>query len=131
MENNTFDRERSDTSGHYTEEILAQSMCQSLAVSPDKAWERVFAVGKYCSYPHFSADCNHICVYPTLHTDHRTVNSRWSCIGAFHVYYGRPATRQDGNINTATLGLKSARQSCDDAGCGPNFCCCAAIDSYQ
>ena len=118
-------RGRRDTSGHYTEELLAQAMCQSVAVQRN-LWGRVYAVGKYCAWPHHSANCNLICGHHTLHTDTQTTQSRWSCIGAFQVYYSRPATRKDGRINTATLGLKSGRSSCNNPSCGPNFCNCIA-----
>ena len=119
-----------DTSSHYTEELLAQALCQSVAVQRNLSGiYMVYAVGKYCSWPQDSDDCDLICGHNTLHTDSQTAQSRWFCIGAFHVYYSRPATRKDGRINTATLGLKSARSRCNDPGCGPNFCCCIA-DGY-
>ena len=108
------------------DDVLAQAMCRSLAEQKDYSWGRVYAVGKYCAWPQHLSNCDHICGHHTLHTDTQTTQSRWSCIGAFHVFYSRPATRKDGRINTATLGLTSVRTSCNYPGCGPNFCCCIA-----
>ena len=123
--NSSDERERRDTSEHYIEELLAQSMCQSLALN---RYGRVYAVGRECpTWPRDGTNCNDICSHSSLHSDVQTVHNTWSCIGAYHVYYDRPATRRNGDIHSATLGLKSLQQLCFYRKCGPNFCCCFAV----
>ena len=59
-----------------------------------------------------------------LKTLRQQKNTDWYCIGAYHVYYGRPNTDPSGDVGTAKLGLKSLKLRCDKTACGPNFCCC-------
>ena len=121
-------RNRRDTGHHFTEEILAQAMCQSYA---DQASlnGRVYAVGRKCPspWPSTGDTCVSICESVYLHVqDSQTAHDTWSCISAYHVYYNRPATDGNGERNTARLGLKSKKERCNSPRCGPNFCCCYA-----
>ena len=117
-----------DTGHHFTQEILAQAMCQSYADQTGLR-RRVYAVGRNCPIPWSATGdtCDSICESVYLHVqDPQTAHDTWSCIQGYHVYYHRPATTTDGQRNTARLGLKSKKEPCNNAGCGPNFCCCYA-----
>ena len=115
-----YERNRRHSVSYTTEEILAQALYQSSTAS----YGRVYAVGRHCGY---TDTCERICSSKFLHVqDSQTAHDTWSCIAAFHVYSGRPATLNNGNFNTARLGLKSKKESCTYAYCGPNFCCCIA-----
>ena len=95
---------------HFTEEIIAQAACQAHATDHGQ-FGRVYAVGKQCGQ---SYTCDNICASSSLHAqDSQTVGDRWSCIAAFHVYYGRPSTTKNGQPNTAKLGLKSKLERCN------------------
>ena len=123
------ERDRRSTDDHFTEEILAQAMCQAYAFQKDLRG-RVYAVGRQCPS---TSNCRTICESPYLHVqDGQTAHSTWSCIKAFHVYYGRPTTNKSGQQSNAVLGLKSlsfgADDYCDETRCGPNFCCCFALE---
>ena len=50
------------------------------------------------------------------------------CMDALHVYGGNFQWDTPENNLEPLLGLKSLRYSpgCDNAGCGPNYCCCGA-----
>ena len=90
----------------------------------------LYAVGWDCSWPIHTDTCKCICSSKFLHVqDSQTAHDTWSCIAAFHVYTGRPATQSNGNFNTASLGLKSKKETCTSPSCGPNFCCCIANQS--
>ena len=103
------DSQIQNTGNHFTEEIIAQAACEAHATRRDQ-FGRVYAVGKKCSR---SYTCANICASSSLHAqDSQTVNHKWSCIAAFHVYYGRPSTTKNGEPNTAKLGLKSKLESC-------------------
>ena len=122
------ERGRRQTTSYSTEEILAQALCQASTMG--RGVKRVYAVGKSCGSS--SGNCHYICSSQQLHNqDTQTARHRWSCISAFHVYYGRPTTSKNGNFNTARLGLKTLRESCAESGCGPNFCCCIAEASQS
>ena len=107
---------------HSEEELLAQAMCQFSASTELKG--RVYAVGRACNS--VSKSCEEICQDPQLITqDSQTAtNTDWYCVGAYHVYKGRPKTNLNGDVGTAKLGLKSLKLRCDKTACGPNFCCC-------
>ena len=126
-ENDALIRQGRSTGHHYTEEILAQAMCQAHANQRGHNG-RVYAVGRYCPpWPSNGDTCAAICTSRSLrYQDFHTFADTWSCIGAYHVHYYRPATKWDGQPNTATLGLKSRREGCTYRKCGPNFCCCHA-----
>ena len=115
------------TGNHYTEELLAQAMCQAYADQKGH-YGRVYAVGRYCPpWPSNGNTCATICTRPSLHhQDFHTFTDAWSCISAYHIHYDRPATKKDGWPSTATLGLKSKREGCTYRKCGPNSCCCHA-----
>ena len=104
---------------------MAQALCQSAA---GDCLGRVYAVGRACAtWPQETDTCESICSSKSLHDqDSQTAQDTWSCIAAFHVYRGRPATVSDGDANTAKLGLKSKKNPCAQPTCGPNFCCCIA-----
>ena len=105
------------------EEMLAQAMCQFSANT--EGIGRVYAVGRACNG--HSKTCNEICTDSQLTTqDQQTKHDTWFCVGAYHVYVGRPNTNLGGDVGSAKLGLKSAKTYCDTAHCGPNFCCCFA-----
>jgi len=117
------ERDRRQSTSYSTEEILAQALCQGSTTKQG----RVYAVGRNCTRS--AGNCQHICSSPQLlNQDTQLANSHLSCIGAFHVYLGRPTTVRKGMANTARLGLKTLRYSSDSSclisGCGPNFCCC-------
>ena len=122
-ENDSLVRNHKDTGDHFTEEIIAQAICQAYA-SERNLNGRVYAVGRRC-HPDTHA-CNSICASPYLHVqDSQTVHYTWSCINAYHVYGNRLATSY-GRRNNAVLGLKSKGERCDIRPCGPNYCCCYA-----
>ena len=78
---------RRDTGQHFTEEILAQAMCQSYADQTGR-WGRVYAVGRKCPspWPASGDTCNSICGNNYLHVqDSQTADETWSCISAYHV----------------------------------------------
>ena len=128
LENDSLIRGRRDTGHHFTEEIIAQSICQAHATQSN-LYGRVYAVGRQCPSPWYRQidDCRTVCVSPNLHVqDSQTAHDIWSCIGAYHVYNSRPATTTNGQRNTARLGLKSKQEGCTYRGCGPNYCCCYA-----
>ena len=128
VEDAVLTRNRRATGPHITEELLAQAMCQSAADQTGR-WGRVYAVGRRCPSPWPTAGdtCTSICGSVYLHVqDAQTAHGLWSCINAYHVYYSRPATNLNGEITTATLGLKSKQEGCDQRLCGPNYCCCYA-----
>lgn len=119
------------TATHTTEEILAQAMCQSIAVSKYIAG-RPYAVGRQCPrpYPKEGPTCEEICASDQLHQqDSQTSSHTWVAAGAFHVYVNRPATNPDGTPTTAKLGLKSLWNFGFEnfPKCGPNYCCCVAL----
>ena len=118
-----YERNRRQSVSYTTEEIVAQALCQSSTASSG----RVYAVGRDCRWPTHTDTCERICSSKFLHVqDAQTAHDTWSCIAAFHVYPGRPATLSNGNFNTARLGLKSKKEPCTEPSCGPNFCCCIA-----
>ncbi len=128
VENDSLTRDKRDTGIHFTEEILAQAMCQAQA-NERNLYGRVYAVGRQCPDLWYTEldDCKSICENSLLHAqDHQTVDDTWSCIGAYRVYLNRPATTTNGQQNTAKLGLKSKQEGCADQHCGPNYCCCYA-----
>ena len=104
------------------DDVLAQAMCQSVTSN----YHRVFAVGRLCTSE--AGSCNQICENPDLkNQDYQAANlGSMFCVGAFHVYPNRPATKKYGTKATATLGLKSLKESCHYNGCGANYCCCQA-----
>ena len=111
---------------HTTEETVAQSMCQSLAMT--KFIEgRVYAVGRRCTG---GINCIQICSNTQLHQqDSQTSGHKWITAGAFHVYKDRPITNPEGTPTTAKLGLKSLWRINYETytNCGPNYCCCVAL----
>ena len=116
---------RSTTLGHNEYEIVAQSACTSMAIDRKLAgW--TFAVQRVCSSR--TETCVRICSSKFLHTlDQQTSHSTWSCIGALHVYKGRPSSAP-GNFYSPSIGLKVYwnRSYHTGGGCGPNYCCCHA-----
>ena len=111
--------------GFTTEETVAQAICHSAAAAAAKERFWAYAVGRHCGWP--ADTCTTICASKHLHVqDSQTVNANWKCVTAFHVYYGRNPTAVNGNAITATLGLKTWQDNCDQPLCGPNFCCCIA-----
>ena len=113
-------------STHKSEEIVAQSICTSVATSK-KLTGLFYAVGRDCAMPN-SGTCNTICSNSTLgNQDVDTRNKAWSCFGAYFVYRKRPSTNLKGTLTTATLGLKVRHDSCNKLNCGPNFCCCRVV----
>jgi len=122
---NTHELERRQTVTHTKEEIMAQAMCQAIAIKNNNAgW--VYAVRRQCSSA--TASCTRICASSYLHVqDSQTVHSTWSTIGAFHVYQGRPASTPGTDTNPV-MGLKTYWSSGyhNNPHCGPNFCCCYA-----
>ncbi len=108
------------------DDVLAQAMCQGAA--PDN--NRVFAVGRSCTDR--AGSCRQICENPHLKNQdgQAAVLGPMFCVNAFHVYRDRPVTDTNGNIVTATLGLKSKKESCEFNGCGPNYCCCLVVKHY-
>lgn len=122
-ENDSLVREERDAGHHFTEEILAQTMCQAHATQRN-LYGIVYAVGRRCDRQY---TCSSICASPYIHVqDSQTAHLSWSCISAYHVYNDRPATSKSGDRQNARLGLKSKGEKCDYAGCGPNYCCCYA-----
>ncbi len=89
---------------HSTDDIMAQSICQSRAM--DGGYEgRVFAVGRACASNNPS--CTDICASSQLHEqDWGGSQYTWVTIGAFYVYPNRPATNP-GNLNQTRLNLDS------------------------
>ena len=121
-------RNQRDTGHHFTEELLAQAMCQAEATKYNLNG-RVYAVGRQCPnpWPRQNDNCKSICESPQLHVqDSQTAKDKWNCIGAYHVYYHRPPTMKHGQRNNARLGLKSKEEDCTEERCGPNYCCCYA-----
>ena len=112
---------------HTDEEIVAQSICESIMVINDFAgW--VYAVGRTCASSGI-ATCVEICDSCYQHVqDAQTVHRTWTTVGAVHVYQNRPVTG-DGTDSTATLGLKVywSPSYHTNAACGPNYCCCRAV----
>lgn len=103
-----------------TSEILAQAMCQADV----PYYARVYAVGRKCSSTS-TTTCHNICSNRQLrYQDGQIRNLKVDCITAYHVYSSRPSTNKNGEEYTATLGLKSIEVGCNQAGCGPNYCCC-------
>ena len=118
-------RQRRSASSHTNEEIIAQSICESMQIVRNLAgW--VYAIERVCS--NITASCTSICATCYLHVqDAQTVQRTWSTLGALHVYKGRPASSA-GTVTNPVMGLKTYWSSGYHNGkhCGPNYCCCHA-----
>ena len=127
-----MNRNRRGTGHHFTEEILAQAICQSYA-NEKNLLGVVYAVGRRCPpWPNDGDSCKAICESVYLHVqDSATAHSTWSCVNAMHIYHYRPATTTNGQRNTGSLGLKSTYASCTYSKCGPNYCCCYATPPWK
>jgi len=115
-------KRRAIVSDHKLEDVIAQSSCA--AYMSHNPVEFVYAVRRVCS--NTSPTCAQVCSNQILQAqDIQTASSNtWTCIGAIHVYYGRPAT---GDGEDPTLGLKQyyfGHNKCNQRYCGPNYCCC-------
>ena len=109
---------------HDEYEIIAQSVCTSIAVTMNAAgW--TFAVQRYCS-PRARETCVQLCASAALHAqDFQTELKTWSTIGAILVYKDRPSSSA-GTVADPHIGFKVYWSSTyhQGAGCGPNYCCC-------
>ena len=115
--------------GFTTEETVAQAICHSAVLEEGYSSFWTYAVGRLCQWPTHTDTCTSICQSANLHVqDAQTVHGKWECITGIHVYSGRKATFTNGDTKTATLGLKTYQDNCDQPTCGPNFCCCAVIN---
>ena len=115
--------------GFTTEETVAQAICHSAVLEEGYTSFWTYAVGRLCHWPTHTDTCTSICQSANLHAqDTQTVNGKWECVTGVHVYSGRKATFTNGDTKTATLGLKTYQDNCDQPSCGPNFCCCAVIN---
>lgn len=110
---------------HSEYETIAQSVCTSMAVSRGSAgW--TFAVKRQCNS--ITEPCEAICGLNTLHDlDKQSSKKRWSCLGAIHVYGGRPVS-QPSTASNPSIGFKVYWSPSYHTGqnCGPNYCCCLA-----
>ena len=117
---------RSVSVSHDEYETIAQSACSSMAISRNlPGW--TFAVQKLCISGQ-SDNCVQICNSVFLRVqDQQTAHSRWSCIGALHIYKGRPSSSPS-TLNHPSIGLKVYWSSTyhNNGYCGPNYCCCRA-----
>ena len=103
------------------EDVIAQASCGTYMPIKPQGW--VYAVRRDCTSS--APTCDDVCANKLLHVQDSQTQARttWRCIGAVHVYGGRPAT---GDGKTPTLGLKTyfyGFEACG-GGCGPNYCCC-------
>ena len=103
------------------EDVIAQASCGTYMPIKPQGW--VYAVRRDCTSS--APTCDDVCANKLLHVQDSQTQARttWKCIGAVHVYGGRPAT---GDGKTPTLGLKTyfyGFEACG-GGCGPNYYCC-------
>ena len=110
---------------HTEYETIAQSVCTSMAIKENRAgW--TFAVQRRCDSS--TEPCETICSATALHEqDGQTKNQQWSCLGAVHVYGGRPVSGPS-TLSKPSMGFKVYWSSSYHRGknCGPNYCCCHA-----
>ena len=110
---------------HSEYETIAQSVCTSMAVSKGSAgW--TFAVKRQCDST--TVSCEKICGLNILHNlDKQSSKQHWSCLGAIHVYGGRPVS-QPNTASNPSIGFKVYWSPSYHTGknCGPNYCCCLA-----
>ncbi|XP_045169427.2 uncharacterized protein LOC123532133 [Mercenaria mercenaria] len=92
---------------NYKDEI-AQGTCTSLITEPD----HVYAVRRTCT-SNAADTCDTVCS-----------KMGKTCFNSLHVYNGVELTASD----TGKEALHTYRyNSCESAGCGPNFCCCSGL----
>ncbi len=110
---------------HSEYETIAQSACTSMAIKEGRGgW--TFAVRRRCDSN--TASCETLCGVQALRNlDSQSSQKSWSCLGAIHVYGGRPVSHQSTTSNPS-IGFKVYWSSFYHRGtsCGPNYCCCLA-----
>ena len=116
LEEDTGGREEVESQAtHSEEEIIAQSVCTSMASNKGM----VYAVRRFC-HSNNKRTCVDVCTNDALRQkDPHTSSRGWTAVGALHVFKNRPVS------TPGTLGLKVFRySSVKTNGCGPNYCCC-------
>ena len=112
---------------HSEYETIAQSVCTSMAVGNNRqGW--TFAIKRQCDSS--TESCQVICNLQALRElDTQSSGKQWSCLGAIHVYGGRPVSQPSTRTNPS-IGFKVYWGPSYHAGtnCGPNFCCCYAAN---
>lgn len=115
------------TQGTERQEILAQSICTSIA-GPNQ-W--VFAVQRDCRT---QDSCEAICTSAKLRVQapqQRIKEREWRATLALHIYPNRPKS-QPGNAHNPHLGFwvyRYANVNAPTGYCGPNYCCCSVAFS--
>ena len=124
QEATTHIEKRSTSLNHDEYEAIAQSVCTSMAIDQKRGgW--TFAVQRVCTYSNLET-CQQLCSSKFLHVqDTQTAHRTWRCLGALHVYKGRPSSSA-GTINQPSMGFKVYWSSTYHTWkyCGPNYCCC-------
>ena len=115
---------------HSEYETIAQSVCTSMAIKGGhQGW--TFAVRRKCDS--ITKPCDVLCGLEALHnleTYPEPSKSKWTCLGAVHVYKSRPVS-QPSTTKNPSIGFKVYWSNSYHTGqhCGPNYCCCVAAYS--
>ena len=112
---------------HNEYETIAQSVCTSMAIKGGyHGW--TFAVRRKCD--DITKPCDVLCslqALRNLETYPDPSKTKWTCLGAVHVYESRPVS-QPSTTKNPSIGFKVFWSESYHTGqhCGPNHCCCFA-----